>query len=82
MKIPFLWFSSLKYLVEHRASKQLFNLHVCLSICVSVPRGSVCVRNLTPVSAILSQNVTNKIYLYVLRVKNMHPGSPLDPWGP
>ena len=35
-----------------------FDLHVCLSIRLSVFRP--CVRNLTPLSPVLSQNVTNK----------------------
>ena len=42
-----------------------FNLHVCLSIRPSVPSVSSipCVQKLTPVSAVGSQNVTNRSFL-------------------
>ena len=46
-----------------------------------VPFHPICPITL-PISTVVSQNVTNKSFLVVLRVRNTHFGSPSDSWSP
>ena len=54
-----------------------FNFNVCRSICLWF---NLCVRKLTPIPAVFSQNSTNKSCLLCVKSEKMHSWSPSDPW--